>query len=82
LKTINRCRIISKSLDNGEIRARAGLNWKTWGDDIFFKLTHGTGSTVAEISSRPSARSTMIDFGKNLDNIERIRRFLLEHLSA
>ena len=77
LKTINRCRVISQSLDNGEIKARAGLNWKTWGDDINFKLTHETGSTVVEISSSPSARSTLVDFGKNLDNVERIKRFLL-----
>ena len=77
LKTINRCRIISQSLDNGEIRARAGLNWKTWGDDININLTEGKDTTEVEISSRPSARSTLVDFGKNLDNVERIRRFLL-----
>ena len=77
LKTIDRCRIISQSLDNGEIRARAGLNWKTWGDDIIINLTEGKDTTGVEISSRPSARSTLVDFGKNLDNVERIRRFLI-----
>ena len=79
LKTINRCRVIAQSLDNGEIKARAGLNLKTWGDDIYFKLTHETGSTVVEISSRPSAKSTLVDFGKNLDNVERIKRILLDY---
>lgn len=77
LKTVNRCRIISQNLDNGEIRARAGLNWKTWGDDIIINLTKGKETTGVEISSRPSARSTLVDFGKNLDNVERIRRFLI-----
>ncbi len=79
LKTVNRCRIILQDPDNGEIRARAGLNWKTWGDDINFKLTQETDSTVVELSSRSSARSTLVDFGKNLDNVERIRRFLHDH---
>jgi len=78
LKTINRCRVILQRLDNGEIKARAGLNWKTWGDNINFKLTQEKDSTVVEISSRPSANSTLVDFGKNLDNVERIKRFLLD----
>ncbi len=77
LKTVNMCRIISQNPDKGEIRARAGLNWKTWGDDININLTEGKETTGVEISSRPSARSTLVDFGKNLDNVERIRRYLL-----
>jgi len=81
LETIYRCRVLSQSLDNGEIRARAGLNWKTWGDIINFKLTRGEDSIVVEISSRPVASSTLVDFGKNLDNVERIKRFLLDHKS-
>lgn len=78
LKTIKRCSIQSESPDEGTIKARAGINWKTWGDNVLIELVKGEGSTIVEISSRPSARSTLVDFGKNLDNVERIKRFLLD----
>ncbi len=79
LKTISRCSIKSQSPDAGIIKARAGINWKTWGDNVLLKLVKGEGATIVEISSRPSARSTLVDFGKNLDNVERIKRFLLDN---
>ncbi len=79
LNTINRCRVMSSNHDHGDIKARTGLNWKTWGDDIQIKLTKGRNNTEINISSRPSARSTLVDFGKNLDNVEKIRRYLLEY---
>jgi len=78
IKTISRCRIISHNINTGEIKARAGLNWKTWGDNINFRLTKERDFTVVEVSSRPSAGSTLVDFGKNLDNVERITKFLSE----
>ncbi|UCH81351.1 MAG: hypothetical protein JSW20_01745 [Nitrospiraceae bacterium] len=76
LKTIHRCHIISQSRDTGEIRAATGINWKTWSDEIYFRLTGNEEMTEIEVSSRPSAKSTFVDFGKNLDNVERITRFL------
>ena len=79
LKTISRCSIQSQSPDEGTMKARAGINWKTWGDDVLIELVKGEMATIVEISSRPSARSTLVDFGKNLDNVERIKRFLLDH---
>ena len=82
LQTISRCSIQSQSPDEGIIKARAGINWKTWGDNVLIELVKAEGSTIIEISSRSSARSTLVDFGKNLDNVERIKRFLLEHCSG
>ena len=79
LKTISRCSIQSQSHDEGIIKARAGINWKTWGDNVLLKLVKGEGATIVEISSRPSARSTLVDFGKNLDNVERIKSFLIDN---
>ena len=79
LKTISRCSIKFQNPDIGIIKARAGINWKTWGDNVYLKLIKGKGSTIVEISSRPSASSTLVDFGKNLDNVERIKRFLIDN---
>jgi len=79
LNTINRSSVTSQSFNKGEIKARAGLNWKTWGDNVFLKVVKEEGATIVEISSRPSARSTLVDFGKNLDNVERIKKFLLDN---
>jgi hypothetical protein len=76
LRSVENCRVISQDLEEGVIRAKTGLNWKTWGDAITFKLIDGNGETEIIVSSRPAARSTLVDFGKNLDNVERIKRFL------
>jgi len=62
---------------HGKILARTGINWKTWGDTICFEI-YGIdgGSTRVKVSSRPTARMTLVDFGKNLDNVQRIISFL------
>jgi len=80
LDSISRSRVIKKNHSLGRIIAEAGLNWKTWGDTISFEISDtGEGSSRIRISSRPAARTTIVDFGKNLQNINRIVSFLESH---
>jgi len=77
LECINRCTVIEQDRPQGRITARTGINWKTWGDTISFRLSslNGRGTRV-NISSRPTARTTLVDFGKNLENVNKIVSFL------
>ncbi len=80
LKTIKKCEIEAEVLSEGKITARAGLNWKTWGDIISLKLKKiNNDNTDVWISSRPYARTTLLDFGKNLQNVWKIKEYLLGH---
>jgi len=77
LKLIKNCTIQVEDRLQGKLIAKAGLNWKTWSDTIAFDIK-GTDDnhTQITVSSRPTARTTIVDFGKNLENVERIISFL------
>lgn len=65
--------------EQGEISANARMSWKTWSDKITFRLRKmSENQTKIEIYSRPSIPTTLIDYGKNLENIERICAFLTD----
>ena len=74
---IKKCRILEESRINGKINAKAGVTWKTFGDRIEFIVTRiDENSTEIEVSSRPAIRTTLVDYGKNLENVQIIEDFL------
>jgi hypothetical protein len=77
LGVIRECRIQEQDRTHGKIIAKSSVNWKTWGDTISFDIT-GTGNeeTDIRVSSRPTSWSTIVDYGKNLENVEKIISFL------
>jgi hypothetical protein len=77
LSQIRGCRVQEQDRSRGKIIAKSPVNWKTWGDTISFNLA-GTGNekTDVMISSRPTSWSTIVDYGKNLENVERIISYL------
>jgi hypothetical protein len=77
LNLISRCRIQKEDRSQGKIIARSSVNWKTWGDTISFDITGiSNEKTAVKISSRPTAKSTIVDYGKNLENVKIIVSFL------
>ena len=77
LNLINRCKVREEDRSQGKIIARSSINWKTWGDTISFDIT-GTSNenTAVKVSSRPTSWSTLVDYGKNLENVKTIVSFL------
>lgn len=77
---IKKCTIRKEDRSGGRLTAKAGMTWKTFGDIISFEL-HRTGDDRIriQVSSRPLQQTTLVDFGKNLDNVERIVEFLNTH---
>lgn len=79
LNLISRCRVQEEDRSHGKIVARSSVNWKTWGDTISFEITGiSDEKTAVKVSSRPTARSTIVDYGKNLENVKTIISFLIE----
>ena len=83
LNLIKRCKIRKENRPQGKIDARAGITWKTWGDVILFDVRKiDIDRTQIIVSSRPAVRTTLVDYGKNLENVERISSFLEEQSEA
>ncbi|RJQ52228.1 MAG: hypothetical protein C4526_08520 [Nitrospiraceae bacterium] len=77
LKLIRRCRVREEDRSQGKIVARSAINWKTWGDTVSFDITGiSSGITAVKVTSRPTSRSTIVDYGKNLENVKTIISFL------
>lgn len=77
LNLISRCRVQKEDRSQSKIIARSSVNWKTWGDTISFDITGiSNEKTAVKISSRPTAKSTIVDYGKNLENVKTIVSFL------
>jgi hypothetical protein len=77
LGLIRRCNVRDENRSQGRITATTGINWKTWGDTILFRLSRlNDDTTLVRVSSRPSARTTLVDFGKDLENVQLIISFL------
>lgn len=67
---IKRSKIIKEDRLNGIIYAKGGVTWKTFGDHIEFNLVKiDDNRTEVEFSSSPAIRSTLVDYGKNLQNV-------------
>ena len=80
LDMISRCRVTEEDRAGGRIVAKAGLNLKTWGDTISFSISiAGEGVSKIKVSSRPAAMTTIVDFGRNLQNVMAISSHLEKH---
>lgn len=77
LETIGDVRIMEVSYTNGKIIAMVPASWKTLGQVISFKVSESSGShSNIEVFSKPAFTIIRADFGKNLDNVEKIVAFL------
>ena len=76
---INKCKIQERERSKGIITAKTSVNWKTWGDTISFEITKiDNENTAVKISSRPTTKTTIVDYGKNLENVKAIVSFIDE----
>lgn len=79
ISLIKKCKIQKEDRSEGKIVAKAGMTWKTLGDLISFEVHKiENDRTQIVISSRPAVVTTLVDYGKNLENVERISSFLKE----
>lgn len=80
ISMIKKCRIKNEDRSQGKIDAKAGMTWKTWGDVISFDVRKINNDRIhVEISSRPAVRTTLIDYGKNLENVETLVEYMNTH---
>lgn len=76
LDQLKKAKVEDKDYSQGWIIAKTGITWDTFGDTISFKLTEQEDcNTNIVISSKPT-HFQIADYGKNLDNVNKIISFL------
>ena len=56
------------------------MTWKTFGDVISLEVSNlDDDRTKVKILSRPLVRTTLIDYGQNLENVETIVGMMKQH---
>jgi hypothetical protein len=71
--------ITEKNETTGVLKARMKSTRISLGEDITITLTSNHANTHLTIISRPRYRTTLLDFGKNYENVEKILTYLKSH---
>jgi len=81
LQRVGGHKIQEQDRERGRIVAKTAFSWKSSGEIITFSITSGDANHASvEISSRPVMRTALADYGKNAENVERIKSFLRERM--
>lgn len=61
----------------GRIEAEFGRSWKSFGESILVRVSsQSSDRSCVQVSSAPIVKTTLVDFGKGLENINRILHLL------
>jgi hypothetical protein len=64
---------------SGKLVFRTGLSWSSWGEVISLRLEPiDETSTLVHLHSRPWLPTTLIDYGKNQQNLAQLQRMLTD----
>lgn len=74
VSAISNCKIVKEDADG--IKAKTGMGWKSFGEQIsIFCEALTPTETLIEITSSPSMKTTLVDYGRNLENVEAIGNY-------
>lgn len=76
VKQVPKATVVQVDAASATLEARVGMTWASFGERIEFSVTPAGGATEVSIRSHPVLRTTIADYGKNRENVERIRTFL------
>jgi hypothetical protein len=74
----NRAKVSAADEQAHRVELKVGMSFKSWGEKVTIGLTpEGEGVTRADLSSQASLGTTMVDYGKNHDNVQQVKDWLL-----
>jgi len=77
LSTIKKSKVKIADKSSMLILANTGINWKTFGDKIKITFQEKDKNHISlTINSKPRMPGTIVDYGKNFDNVEIIMAYL------
>ncbi len=73
-KIMSRMKLI---INDEDLKLNSGITWISWGEIIAIKISSASeGMFKYEIQSKPKLPITIIDYGKNLENILMIKKLI------
>jgi hypothetical protein len=77
IKAIPRLRIFHENSATGEIAARTGMGWRSFGESVTIQVRRlADDRCTVRIRSEPRRKATIIDYGKSVENVELFLRHL------
>lgn len=74
---LHKAKVKEENLEEGFILVRTGINIRTWGEVIKMTVSSIENErTLVTIVSKPFVITTMVDYGKNLENVKIISEYL------
>ena len=74
LTELNGGTIIAADADTGGIEARTGISWQSFGEVVEVEIEPGVEGTRLRVRSAPRLKTTLVDYGKNRQNVDRVMR--------
>ncbi|MEZ5503449.1 MAG: hypothetical protein R3E50_12660 [Halioglobus sp.] len=65
-----------KNTSGNQFEAKTGMTWKSFGEEILVTLDEDGSSVIARMSSKPSLKTTIVDYGKNIENVHAISSYV------
>lgn len=77
---LERTRVTKVRVDpaSATVKGRGRMSWASLGEEVKCRVEPAGGGSRVEIRSRPVLRTTLVDYGKNRQNVERIRAALAQ----
>ncbi len=79
LDNIKKVKAVNNEDENRKIYATTSINYLTSGERISISLSVNKDETCIEVHSEPISRWTIVDYGRNLRNIEIILLYITQH---
>lgn len=76
LEVLNNPKICRQDYKSGKIKARTTSSRESYGEIIEFEIKNLDNLAQIRILSKPRFFSTLIDYGKNIDNVEKILEYI------
>lgn len=69
--------IINEDSGSGIIKAKTKISWKSFGEIITIRFSENGKQVTVFVESRPLLGTTLVDYGKNLQNVEKFAKLMI-----
>lgn len=80
LLTLNKLKLLKDDSLTGQLDARTGGSWRSFGENITVRITGDGPNATVHISTRPRLSTTTTDGGKGVENVGLFVRSLLSQV--
>lgn len=73
---VKNCNVIKDNCELDKVMANVGSSWKSFGEQITYDINRiGDSLTKISVNSKPRRKKTLVDYGKNRDNIKALYNY-------